>query len=150
ERRGAATRERIEHDVARPRVAGDEGVREGGREARQVRAHRVERVAPQALLRLPVGFEGDRREFERQLEGELARGRRGRGTRARSVRSGRHRRVQTSLSPTSITGRRDGARSIARPNRGSDWSQLARGGRLAAGTRVMRNRADVPGSRETV
>ena len=94
QRRRAATRERIQDDVTGPRVAGDEGVGERGREAREVRAHRVERVAPQALLGLPLGFQRDRRQFERELEGELARGGRARW---RSVRSGRHRRVETSL-----------------------------------------------------
>ena len=74
ERCRAATRERIEDDVARSRVAGDEGVGERGREARQVRAHRVEGVAPQALLVLPLGSERDRRQLERKLERELARG----------------------------------------------------------------------------
>ena len=43
---GPAAGERIEDDVAGPAVASDEGVGEGGRKARQVRAHRVERVAP--------------------------------------------------------------------------------------------------------
>ena len=73
--RRAAPGERVEDDVARPRVAGDEGVGQGRREAREVRAHRVEGVAPQALLVLPLGREGDRRQLERKLEGELARGR---------------------------------------------------------------------------
>ena len=48
ERRRAATGERVEDDVAGPRVAGDERVGEGGREAREVRAHRVERSGPTA------------------------------------------------------------------------------------------------------
>ena len=74
ERRRAAAGERIEDDVAGPRVARDERVGQGGREAREVRAHRVERVAPQPLLVLPLGRQGHRRQFERQLQGELARG----------------------------------------------------------------------------
>ena len=74
ERCRAATRERIEDDVAWSRVAGDEGVGERRRKARQVRAHRVERMAPQALLVLPLGSERDRRQLERKLERELARG----------------------------------------------------------------------------
>ena len=79
ERRRAAARERVEDDVAAPRVAGDERVGEGGREAREVRAHRVERVAPEALLVLPLGRDPDRR----QLGGQLpAQGRGQAGTRA--------------------------------------------------------------------
>ena len=73
ERRGAAARERVEHDVAGPAVAGDERVGEGRREAREVRAHRVEAVAPQPRLELPVRLDRDRREGTGQLEGELAR-----------------------------------------------------------------------------
>ena len=65
----AAAAERIEDDVARPRIASDERVGEGCRKARQVRAHRVKRVAPQPLLVLPLGRQGDGREFERKLEG---------------------------------------------------------------------------------
>ena len=101
ERGRAAPGERIEDDVARPRVASDERMGQGGREAREVRAHRVERVAPQPLLVLPLGCEGDDRQLERQLERELACG--GRSQR-RSVRtgSGRHRRVDTSLTRTPI------------------------------------------------
>src|SRR4029079_10565007 len=53
--------------------AGDERVGEGGREAREVRAHRVEAVAPQPRLELPVRLDRDRREGTGQLEGELAR-----------------------------------------------------------------------------
>ncbi len=68
ERRRAAPGERIEDDVARPAVAGDERVREGRREARQVRAHRVQRVAPQAGLRLPVGLDRKARNAEAELE----------------------------------------------------------------------------------
>ena len=51
ERGRAASRERVEDDVTRPRVPGDERMGQGRREAREVRAHRVERVAPQPLLR---------------------------------------------------------------------------------------------------
>ena len=91
----AAPGERVEDDVARPRVARDEGVGQGGREAREVRAHRVEGVAPQALLVLPLGREGDRRQLERKLEGELARGRETR-------RTCRHGRSQSSLSSAPI------------------------------------------------
>jgi len=47
-------------DVAAARVAGDEGVGEGRREAREVRAHRVERVAPEPLLVLPLRCDPDR------------------------------------------------------------------------------------------
>ena len=93
--RGAASRERIEDHITRPRIARDEGVREGGREAREVGTHRVERVAPQALLRLPFGRERDRRQVERELQGELTQVGRARWC---AVRSGRHRRVETSLS----------------------------------------------------
>ena len=95
EGRRAAPRERVEDDVARPRVARDEGMGEGGREAREVRAHRVEGVAPQALLVLPLGREGDRRQLERKLEGELARGRETR-------RTCRHGRSRSSLSSAPI------------------------------------------------
>ena len=70
----------------RRRIAGDEGVGEGRREAREVRAHRVERVAPQPLLVLPLGRDPDRR----QLGGQLpARARGPAGTRVGSGR--RHR-----------------------------------------------------------
>ena len=148
ERGGAATRERIEDHVTGPRIAGDEGVGEGGREAREVRAHRVERVAPQALLGLPLGFQRDRRQFERELEGELARGGRARW---RSVRSGRHRRVETSLARhvDHRSARWGAEHSTAESAFRAGLSAAARG-RLAAGTRVVRNRAEVPASRETV
>src|SRR6478752_1725461 len=66
--------------VTGARVARDEGVGEGRREAREVRAHRVERVAPQALLVLPLGRELDRGQLDGQFEGELARGGGGRRT----------------------------------------------------------------------
>ena len=65
QRRGAAAAERVKDDVAGPRVAGDEGVGEARREARQVRAHGVERVAPEALLVLPLGLQRQRRERDR-------------------------------------------------------------------------------------
>ena len=84
--RRAAPAERIEDDVARPRVACDERVGQGGREAREVRAHRVEGVAPQALLGLPFGLDADGRQVERECQGEL----RGACTRAAARRSGRH------------------------------------------------------------
>ncbi len=90
EGRRAAPGERVEDDVARPRVASDEGVGERRREAREVRAHRVEGVAPQPLLVLPLGGERERRQLGRQLEGELTRG--------DVRRTCRHRRSRTSLS----------------------------------------------------
>ena len=74
EGRRAAAAERVEHHVAGAGVAGDERVREGRREAREVRAHRVEAVAPQAWLRLPVRLDRQGRQGARQLEGELAGG----------------------------------------------------------------------------
>ena len=74
ERGRAAAAEGVEDDVARPRVARDEGVGERRREAREVRAHRVEAVAPEAGLVLPLGFDPERGEGARQLEGELAGG----------------------------------------------------------------------------
>ena len=73
ERGGAASRERVEHDVAGPAVAGDERVGEGRRKAREVRAHRVQAVAPQPWLELPVRLDRDGGEGTGQLEGELAR-----------------------------------------------------------------------------
>ena len=74
ERRRAAAAERVEDHVAGARVAGDERVGEGRREAREVRAHRVQAVAPQPLLRLPVGLDPEGGQRARQLEGELAGG----------------------------------------------------------------------------
>ena len=96
EGRRPATGERVQDDVAGPRIPGDEGVRERGREAGQVRAHRVEGVAPQALLVLPLGRDREGRQLEGQLEGELAGG----GSR----RGSRHGRFATSctLVPTRI------------------------------------------------
>ena len=67
ERRRATAGEGIEDDIAAARVAPDERVGKCGREAREVRAHRVERVAPQPLLVLP--FRGDR--HRRQLRGAI-------------------------------------------------------------------------------
>ena len=67
-----ASGERIEDDVASPRVAGDEGVGEGRREAREVRAHRVERVAPQPLLVLPLGRDRQDGQLRGEIEGELS------------------------------------------------------------------------------
>ena len=101
ERGRAAPREWVEDDVARPRVASDERMRQRCGEAREVRAHRMERVAPQPLLGLPLGCEGDDRQLERELECELACGSR---SQRRSVRtgSGRHRRVDPSLTRTPI------------------------------------------------
>ena len=79
DRRGAAAGERVEDDVAGPAVAGDERMGERRREAREVRAHRVQAVAPQPLLRLPLGLEAEGRErggeLERELAGVLADGR---------------------------------------------------------------------------
>ena len=71
ERRGATPGERVEHDVARPAVAGDERVGEGRREAREVRAHRMEAVAPQPWLRLPLGLDAEGGQRAGQLEREL-------------------------------------------------------------------------------
>ena len=107
ERRRAAAAERVEDDVAGSRVAGDERMGEGGREARQVRAHRVEPVAPQALLILPLG--GDR-------AARAARSARDRAGRGRAGRAGR-------------SGRPDGARlgGAGRDGRrGRRWSERAR------------------------
>ena len=84
--RRAATGERIEDDVTRPRVARDERVGQRRREAREVRAHRMERVAPEALLGLPLGFDRDGRQRDREVEGELLRG----GARSRAGGSDRH------------------------------------------------------------
>jgi hypothetical protein len=89
ERCRAAAREWIEDDVTRPRIAGDEGVRKRGWEAREVRAHRMEGVAPQPLLSLPFGLDRDRRQRDRQVQGQLLRG----GGRSRASRSGRHGRI---------------------------------------------------------
>ena len=81
-----ATAERVEDDVAGPRVAGDEGVGEGRREARQVGAHRMEPVTPQPLLVLPLRGDGQGRQLVRgetgQVEGKLAARRHGGGWRA--------------------------------------------------------------------
>ena len=57
EGRGTSAAEGIEDDVPGPRIARDEGVREGRGKAREVGAHRVIAVAPQPLLLLP--FRGD-------------------------------------------------------------------------------------------
>ncbi len=89
--------ERVEDDVPGPRVAGDEGVGQGGREARQVRAHRVEPVAPQPLLILPFGRDRQRRELVRS-DVPAGRGRaaprRARGSRqAKRSASSRHERA---------------------------------------------------------
>src|SRR3989304_1150812 len=54
ERGRAPPGEGVEDDVTGPAVARDEGVRQRRWKARQVRAHRVERVAPQALLGFPL------------------------------------------------------------------------------------------------
>jgi hypothetical protein len=70
--RGAASGERVQDDVAGPAVAGDERVRERRREAREIRAHGVQAVAPQPRLELPVRLDRDRGESARQLERELA------------------------------------------------------------------------------
>ena len=101
ERGRAAPGEWIEDHVARARIASDERMGQGRGEAREVRAHRVERVAPQPLLGLPLGCERDDRQLERELERELACGSR---SQRRSVRtgSGRHRRVDPSLTRTPI------------------------------------------------
>ena len=56
-------------------------------------------VAPQALLGLPLGRDGDGRQLERQLQGELARG--GRGGRV-ACRSGRHGRSEILPGPSPI------------------------------------------------
>src|SRR5918995_603094 len=50
----AAGAERVQDDVAQTRVAGDERVGERRRKAGEVRAHRVQAVAPQARLHLPL------------------------------------------------------------------------------------------------
>jgi hypothetical protein len=72
ERRRPAAAEGIEDHVTGSRVAGDECVRQTGREARQVRAHRMEAVAPQPLLALPFRFDRERRDLGRELERQLA------------------------------------------------------------------------------
>ena len=89
EGRRAAAGERIEDDVAGPAVARDERVGEGRREAREVRAHRVERVAPQPCWAFHSGSIADRRQRDRQVQGQLLRG----GGRSRASRSGRHGRI---------------------------------------------------------
>ncbi len=82
ERARPAAAERVEDDVTGARVAGDEGVGEGRRKARQVRAHRVESMTPQPLLVLPLGGQGQARQViggqTRQIERELSAGRHGR------------------------------------------------------------------------
>ena len=119
ERDGAPAAERVEHDVARSRPAGDEGVAERRREAREVRAHRVEAVAPEPLLVLPL--RGDRQlgQAERQLEGELAR--RVDGPSARHAPAF----LPVNLDPLPA----DGSRSIARPESRSGTSASACSGR---------------------
>ena len=155
QRRRAATRERIEDDVARPRVAGDEGVGEGRREARQVGAHRVEAVAPQALLVLPLGREpmaGRSIGSSRASWPAVA-------ARSRAVPVQPTWAVWSSIARGSDPGRPDGSRSIARairapkgppdprPRRRSGRSachlhvrSVDRGRRLVAGSRNTRNR----------
>ena len=82
--RRAAAAERVQDHVAGTAVAGDEPVGEGRREAREVRAHRVEAVAPQPWLRLPLGLDPEGGQRAGQLEGELA----GRDGSRRDGRSG--------------------------------------------------------------
>ena len=65
ERRGAAAAEGVKDDVAGSRVAGDEGMGKPRGEHREIAAHGVERVAPEALLELPLGLQGERRERDR-------------------------------------------------------------------------------------
>ena len=106
EGRRPAAGERIQDDVTGPRIPGDEGVRQRGRKAGQIRAHRVEGVAPQALLVLPLGRDREWRQLERQLEGELAVG----GSR----RGSRHWAIRDLMHPRPDPDRGDRARSIAR------------------------------------
>ena len=119
ERGRAATGERVEDDVTGSRVAGDERVGECRRKAREVRAHRVEAVAPQPLLGLPLGRDRQLREPERQLEGELTGRLVSRGPRGwwsygrRNRRRTGHDALGTSC-PNAGPGRRRGARSVAR------------------------------------
>ena len=103
--------ERIEDHVASARVARDEGVGERSREAREVRAHRVERMAPQPLLVLPLG--GDRKDgqIRGEVEGELTIANSWRGHRAGAI---------LIMARRSSIGRR--ARSIAR----EEWLETGR------------------------
>ena len=86
ERCRTTTRERVEDHVSRARVACDERMGEGSRETREIRAHRMEGMAPQSLLGLPFGCDRDRRQRDRHFQGQLLRG----GGRSRASRSGRH------------------------------------------------------------
>ena len=74
QRSRAAAAEGVQDHVAGAGVAGDEGVGQAGREAGQVRAHGVEAVAPEPLLVLPLGGDGQvgQRGGELQRQGQLA------------------------------------------------------------------------------
>ena len=74
-----AAGERVQHDVSRPGVPGDERVGERRGKAREVRAHRVEGVAPETVAVLPVGLDGQARELADEVQVEL----RGGGQRVR-------------------------------------------------------------------
>ena len=69
ERRRSAAAEGVQHDVTRAAVARDEGVCERSREHRQVAAHRMEGMAPEALLELP--FRLDTQPWELQAKADL-------------------------------------------------------------------------------
>jgi hypothetical protein len=71
-----AAAERVQHHVARAGVSGDEGMNQAGREARKVRAHGMEAVAPETLLILPFRRDGQMGQLAREFKGELAVGRR--------------------------------------------------------------------------
>ena len=119
ERGRAATGEGVEDHITGSRVAGDERVRECRREAREVGAHRVEAVAPQPLLGLPLGCDRQFREPEREFEGQLTGRHASRGSRGwcgngrRNRRRTGHDALGTSC-PNTGPGRRRGARSVAR------------------------------------
>jgi hypothetical protein len=125
---GAAPRERVEDDVAGPAVAGDERVSEGRREAREVRAHRMERVAPEPALRLPFGLDRDPRQLDRKVERELLGcGRwRDRGVERRRAPIGSSEGHATVGSCRTARRRADGPGSVARPpGRSRGYSLIA-------------------------
>ena len=74
ERRRPASAEGIEDDITGPAVARDEGMRQRCREHREVAAHGVEGVAPEALLHLPLGLDVEPRQRRQEAGIELAGG----------------------------------------------------------------------------
>ena len=95
----------------------------------------MERMTPQALLGLPVGFEGDRRELEGRPRGRA-------GPRRARSRTGRARFGPADIGeskPPCPSRRSPGRRDGARASHGQSGFRLVVGGprgRLAAGTRV--------------